>query len=310
VNTPRKNVIASVLAKLRNEATTQGLTFNQVLQFYAMERFLDRLSRSPHVDGVLLKGALLLKTVGIPNARPTMDIDLLRQGKANTESLTQLVRDCAAIKIDSDAVEFDPKSVRAEEIAKDATYQGTRVLIKGPMGNVRLNVQIDFGVGDVVVPGPRVIEYPTLLDAPAVRLRAYPVEAAIAEKFQAMVELDTANSRMKDFYDIWTYSRHLEFEGAMLARSIAATFEHRGTDVPTQPPIGLTSAYFEANEHVLQWRAFVRRIGERDLADAFPRVVGEIAAFVMPPATAAAHGQRFAHRWQAGGPWITNGAHP
>ena len=102
MNTPRKNVIASVLARLRNEATSQGLTFNQVLQFYAMERFLDRLSRSPHVDGVLLKGALLLKTVGIPNARPTMDIDLLRQGRADTESLTELVRDCAAVKIDSD----------------------------------------------------------------------------------------------------------------------------------------------------------------------------------------------------------------
>lgn len=151
MNSPRKNVIASVLARLRNEATTQGLTFNQVLQLYAMERFLDRLSRSPHVDGVLLKGALLLKTVGIPHARPTMDIDLLRQGKADTESLTKLVHDCAAIEIDSDGVTFDPASIRTEEIAKEETYRGTRVLVRGRMDNVRLNVQIDFGVGDVVV---------------------------------------------------------------------------------------------------------------------------------------------------------------
>jgi len=297
-------VVASVLARLRNKAASQGLTFNQVLQFYAMERFLDRLSRSPHVNGVLLKGALLLKTVGIPHARPTMDIDLLRQGKADAESLIELVRDCAAIKINSDAVDFDPASVKAEEITKDGTYQGTRVLIKGRMGNVRLNVQIDFGVGDVVLPGPRVIEYPTLLDAPAIRLRAYPVEAAVAEKFHAMVELDTANSRMKDFYDIWIYSRHLEFDGSTLARAIAATFKHRGTDLPAELPTGLSSAYFEAQEHVTQWRAFVRRIGEPDLADAFARLVGEIGAFLMPPTTAAVHGQRFARRWQVGGPWM------
>ena len=169
---------------------------------------------------------------------------------------------------------------------------------------MRLNVQIDFGVGDVVLPGPRVIEYPTLLDAPAIRLRAYPVEAAVAEKFHAMVELDTANSRMKDFYDIWIYSRHLEFDGSTLARAIAATFKHRGTDLPAELPTGLSPAYFEAQEHVTQWRAFVRRIGEPDLADAFARLVGEIGAFVMPPTTAAVHGQRFARRWQVGGPWM------
>lgn len=154
MTTPRKNVVASVLARPRNEAASQGAPFNQVLQFYAIERFLSRLSRSRHVDGVLLKGALLLKTVGIPRARPTMDIDLLRQGKADRKSLIALVQDCALIEDDSDGVIFDPSSIEAEEITKDAVYQGTRVQIAGHMDNVRLNVQIDFGVGDVVIPGP------------------------------------------------------------------------------------------------------------------------------------------------------------
>jgi len=303
MTTPRKNVVASVLARLRNEATGQGVPFNQVLQFYAMERFLSRLSRSPHVDGVLLKGALLLKTVGIPRARPTMDIDLLRQGKADRETLIAIVKDCALVEDETDGVTFDPSSIVAEEITKDAVYQGTRIQIAGRMGNVRLNVQIDFGVGDVVIPGPRLIEYPALLDQPAVKLRAYPAEAAIAEKLQAMVALDAANSRMKDFYDIWTFARNLDFDGATLAQSIVGTFKQRETTLPAELPTALTAAYFAADEHVRQWRAFARRIGETDIADAFEKVVAEIGGFVMPPTLAAARGQEFAARWPAGGPW-------
>jgi hypothetical protein len=303
MTTPRKNVVASVLARLRNEATSQGVPFNQVLQFYAMERFLSRLSRSPHVNGVLLKGALLLKTVGIPRARPTMDIDLLRQGKADRDSLVALVKDCALVEDETDGVTFDPSSIVAEEITKDAVYQGTRIQIAGRMDNVRLNVQIDFGVGDVVIPGPRLIEYPALLDQPAVKLRAYPVEAAVAEKFQAMVALDAANSRVKDFYDVWTFARNLDFDGATLAQSIAGTFKQRATALPTEPPTALTADYFGADEHVRQWRAFARRIGETDIADTFEMVVAEIAGFVMPPTLAAARGQKFAQRWPAGGRW-------
>jgi hypothetical protein len=236
-----KNIVASVLARLRNEANAQKVPFNQVLQLYAIERFLYRLSKSPHVDGVLLKGALLLKTVGIPRARPTMDIDLLRQGRADRASLIALVRDCALVQSDSDGVIFDPASIVAEEIKKDAEYLGTRIQIAGRMDNVRLRVQIDFGVGDVVTPGPRVIEYPASLQQPPFRLRAYPAEASVAEKFQAMVELDMANSRVKDFYDIWVYLRNLPFDGATLAKAIAATFERRATPVLTEPPTALTA---------------------------------------------------------------------
>ena len=259
------NLVASILAQLRNEADAQAVPFNQVLQFYAIERFLYRLSKSPHVDSVLLKGALLLKTVGIPRARPTLDIDFLRQGKADQESLIALVADCAAIDDVADGVTFDAKSIAAEDITKDVAYQGTRVRIAARMDNVRLRVQVDFGVGDVVVPGPRVIEYPTLLNQPPVSLRAYPVEAAIAEKFQAMVQLDTANSRMKDFYDIWTYSQNLTFIGATLAKSFRATFERRETPIPTEPPTAFTAAYFDAESHLRQWRAFIRRLGETEL---------------------------------------------
>ncbi len=298
-----KNLIASVLDRLRHEATGQGVPFNQVLQFYAIERFLYRLSKSPHIDSVLLKGALLLKTIGIPRARPTMDIDLLRQGKGDEASLVALVRDCALLDGAADGVTFDPDSIVAEEIAKDADYLGTRVHLAARMGNVRLKVQIDFCIGDVVVPGPRFIDYPAFLDQPALRLRAYPVEAAIAEKFQAMVELDMTNSRMKDFYDIWTCSRHLEFDGATLSSSIAATFERRATPLPVEPPPALTAAYFGADTHQRQWQAFVKRIGETDLSDRFADVMTEVSGFLLPPAIAAARQERFRKRWPAQGPW-------
>jgi len=212
----KKNIVASVLAKLRNHSKLTGSPFQQVLQLYAMERFLYRVSKSSHADSVVLKGALLLKTIGIPRARPTMDIDMLRRGKADQECLLALAKDCVALDVEMDGLTFLTDSVLAEVITKDSEYKGTRILMDARMDNVRLKIQIDFGVGDVMVPGPRLIEYPSLLDGDAIRLLAYPIQSAIAEKLQAMVALGSANSRMKDFYDVWICSKHLVFDADTL----------------------------------------------------------------------------------------------
>lgn len=184
-----KNVVASVLARLRNSSKSSGVPFQQVLQQYAMERFLYRVSKSQHAQSVILKGALLLKTIGIPNARPTMDIDMLRKGNADQASLVALVKDCATLEVEADGLTFPADTVVAEEITKDSEYKGTRILMDARMDNVRLRIQIDFGVGDVLVPGPRMIEYPVFLGTETIHLLAYPVESAIAEKLQAMVAL-------------------------------------------------------------------------------------------------------------------------
>lgn len=161
-----------------------------------------------------------------------------------------------------------------------------------------------FGVGDVVTPGPRLIDYPTFLNQPPVRLRAYPVEAAIAEKFQAMVALDFDNSRMKDFYDVWTCAKHLEFDGDTLAGSIAATFARRDTPLPRESPLALTRTFSQAEVHQVQWKAFVRKIGEPELADNFVDTVAEIDRFLMPPTVSAAHGSIFGKRRAPMGSWI------
>lgn len=299
-----KNVVASVLARLRNNSKSSGAPFQQVLQQYAIERFLYRISKSKHAQGVVLKGALLLKTIRIPSARPTMDIDLLRKGKADQASLIALVMDCATLDVGADGLTFLADSIVAEEITKDSEYKGTRILIDARMDNVRLKVQIDFGVGDVMVPGPRMIEYPAFLDSETIQLLAYPVESAIAEKLQAMVALGNANSRMKDFYDVWVCSKHLDFDGETLRKAIAATFENRETLVPAEEFEALTTDFVDG--HRVQWNAFVRKIGENELVDTFGRVVEELKIFAMPVLRSLARKEQFARRWKAGQGWAAS----
>ena len=261
-----KNVAASVLARLRNVSRSSGAPFQQVLQQYAIERFLYRISKSTHVQGVVLKGALLLKTIGIQGARPTMDIDMLRKGKADQASLVALVKDCATLEVEPDGLIYIADSAVAEEITKISEYKGTRIRMDARIDNVRLKIQIDFGVGDIMVPGPRMIEYPVFLDSDTIRLLAYPVESAIAEKLQAMVALGNANSRMKDFYDVWIYSNHLDFNTDTLLKAIDATFKNRETPVPAKEFEALSRRF--AEQHRVQWNAFVKKIGQHDLTDA------------------------------------------
>lgn len=296
-----KNVTASMLARLRNSSKSSGAPFQQVLQLYAIERFLYRISKSRHAQSVILKGALLLKTIGIPRARPTVDIDMLRKGKADQASLVALVKDCATLNVAADGLTFIADSVVAEEITKDSEYGGTRILIDARMDNVRLKVQIDFGVGDVMVPGPRMIEYPAFLGSDIIQLLAYPVESAIAEKLQAMVALGNANSRMKDFYDVWICSNHLDFNGDALLKAIDATFKNRETPVPTGEFEALTTAFVEG--HRVQWNAFVKKLGEDELTDAFDRIVNELTIFAMPVLGSLARGEKLTQQWKAGKGW-------
>lgn len=169
------------------------------------------------------------------------------------------------------------------------------------MDNVRLKVQIDFGVGDVMVPGPRMIEYPVLLGGDTIRLVAYPIESSIAEKLQAMVALGIANSRMKDFYDVWVCSKHLDFDAETLLKAIDATFRNRETPVPAEDVEAFAKAFVE--QHRVQWNAFAKKIGENELADGFGRVVEDIRIFAMPVFRSLARDERLTNSWRAGR-WI------
>jgi Nucleotidyl transferase AbiEii toxin, Type IV TA system len=245
----------------------------------------------------------MLRVWGVPRARPTMDIDLLRRGIADQAALVRLVEQCAAIDDPSDGVIFEPTTISAEPIREATEYVGTRIRLQARLDNVRQTVQIDFGLGDAVHPQPQAVNYPVLLTSPPVRLNAYPVEAAIAEKFQAMVHLDLQNSRMKDFYDIWILSRNLVFSGPALSEAIRSTFDRRQTSVPMEPPVALTTEFYSQPVHQRQWAAFVRRIGESALANEFPQVIADLTGFLMPAARAAATRAEYPVRWAPFGPW-------
>jgi hypothetical protein len=170
------------------------------------------------------------------------------------------------------------------------------------MDNVRLKIQIDFGVGDVMVPGPRMIEYPVFLGGDTISLLAYPIESSIAEKLQAMVALGNANSRMKDFYDVWICAKHLDFKADALLKAIDATFKNRETPVPADDVDALTPAFVE--KHRVQWNAFVRKIGESELIDAFGRIVADVKNFAMPALRSLSIGERLTKQWKAGRGWV------
>jgi predicted nucleotidyltransferase component of viral defense system len=172
------------------------------------------------------------------------------------------------------------------------------------MDNVRLKIQIDFGVGDVMVPGPRMIEYPVLLAGEPVHLLAYPIESSIAEKLQAMVALGSANSRMKDFYDVWICSKHLEFAEGTVLKAIDATFRNRDTLIPAEEIEAFTAAFVAA--HAVQWNAFATKLGEKDLVDAFGKVVEDLKTFAVPMFRTLARGESSMQRWRSGQGWIAD----
>jgi predicted nucleotidyltransferase component of viral defense system len=198
-----KNLIASVRDRLFSQAKRNGRPFNELLQYYAMERFLYRLAKSKCAAQFILKGALMLRVWQSPESRPTMDVDLLGVASNDEDEVTAQIREILSTEVEPDGLHFDAASIKAERITEDADYQGLRIRFRGTLGSARINMQLNIGFGDVVFPEAAFTKYPTILDFPAPQLRCYSRESAIAEKLEAMVKLGELNSRMKDFYDIW-----------------------------------------------------------------------------------------------------------
>ncbi|HHH89598.1 MAG TPA: nucleotidyl transferase AbiEii/AbiGii toxin family protein [Aliiroseovarius sp.] len=296
------NIAASVRQRLLNEARETNRPFNELLQYFAMERFLYRLSRSPHAGKFILKGALMLTAWQAPVTRPTMDIDLLGITDNSIDAIVAVMKDVCMQAVDPDGLVFDPDSVGAERIVEDADYAGVRVRFRGTLGTARIAMQIDIGFGDVIVPGPEMADYPTILDLPAPRLRGYSRESAVAEKFEAMVKLGLVNSRVKDFFDIWLLARQFDFEGRTMARAIGKTFSTRGTTIPAEP-VALTGDFAREPARQTRWQGFVRRNRLRDVPAGFADIVEAIETFLGPVTRALAAGGEFKGTWKAPGPW-------
>jgi predicted nucleotidyltransferase component of viral defense system len=279
------NIAASVRARLLNLARQTNQPFDVLLTRFVHERLLYRLSRSPHADRFVLKGAMLLTTWLPEAARGTRDLDLLGFGDASEQSILAIFREVLAIAAD-DGVVFDLEALGVGLIREELEYGGVRLRGIASLSGARIAIVVDIGFGDSVEPGLEAIDYPALLDLPAPRVRAYAPETVIAEKFQAMVALGRANSRMKDFYDIWILTKTFSFAPDRMARAIAATFARRQTAIPTVIPDALTPAFAEDPLKQRQWAAFIADIG--NAPEQLQLVISDLVAFLMSAAAAAA----------------------
>jgi len=210
------NIAASIRQKLLNKARIDNCPFNELVQFYAMERFLYRLSLSEYSDKFILKGALLFRVWSSDVYRPTKDIDMLGKTDNNESNISKIIKEVLSTQVVPDGMNYDIKSLTTENINEDADYEGIRVIFTGSLDTTRAYIQIDIGFGDIVYPKPEKTEMLCILDLPAPSLLCYSRESAIAEKFEAMIKLKKINSRMKDFYDIWLLSKQYSFESVKI----------------------------------------------------------------------------------------------
>lgn len=280
-----RDVGASVRARLLNLARQKGQALDLLLTRYAIERLLHRLSISPHRNRFVLKGAMLMTTWFDDPHRPTRDVDLLGYGDPAPEPMLATFREICAIALD-DGIAFDVEGLRVELIREELDYGGLRLRTTAQLSGARITVVIDIGFGDAIEPGLEEVELPVLLELPQPKLRVYARETVIAEKFQAMVALGLANSRMKDFYDVWVLRGAYEFDEDRLARAIAATFERRDTALPAEAPEALTTTFSSDLTKQRQWQAFVRDLGVD--VPGLDHVVSDLAAFLLPHAHRAA----------------------
>ncbi len=298
-----RNIPASVRQRLQTQARTRNEEFQLVLTRYAMERLLYRLTNSPHRDVFVLKGAMLFLLWTGQAHRPTKDLDLLASGEPSQDRFTSIFHDICKQSVEDDGLVFDPDTVNVERIKEDQEYEGWRILTVVTLERARIPLQIDIGFGDAITPAPATVEFPTLLEFPAPVLMAYSRETVVAEKYQAMVSLGIANSRMKDFYDLRVLARDFAFDGRMLSAAIQATFERRKTTLPADVPLALTPKFHDDATKKLQWQGFVKKSKLPATDMGLVEIAAAMREFLLPPTAALVAGVELVKSWQPGGPW-------
>jgi hypothetical protein len=299
-----KNIAASVRQRLQNLARQRKEDFQLVLNRFALERLLHRIDDSPHRDRFVVKGAMLFHLWTDQPYRPTRDIDFLAYGDHSVAHLEAVFREVCDRDVEDDGVVFGSDSVVGDVIKPDQEYQGVRIQLVAKLERARIPVQIDIGFGDAITPGPQRIAYPSMLGFPTPTVTTYPRETVVAEKFQALVMLGMANSRMKDFFDLWVLIENFDFDGELVARALKATFERRRTPIAEAIPVGLTAEFHDDGPKQKQWKAFISN-GGLAAAPRLPETTARLRTFLLPPAVAIRAGTPFRRRWIPPGPWQT-----
>ena len=299
------NTAASVRDRLLELARQRNEDFQLILTRYGLERLLYRLSQSDYHDRFILKGAMLFTLRGDQAHCQTRDVDFLGFGDSDEATLQETFRTLCTVPVEDDGLQFLADSVQVAQIRDASEYSGIRVTLLGNLAGARIPIQADIGFGDAVTPEPEQVEYPTLLEYPAPCLRAYPRETVVAEKYQALVNLGIANSRMKDFYDLWIMAHQFDFDGLTLSKAIRNTFARRQTTLQKQTPSGLSSTFYSDKQKNLQWNAFLRKgmLFSTSTPPSLEEVCELLETFLMPPTQALENNQSFTGEWQPGGPW-------
>jgi len=297
------NIAASVQQRLLNKSRDEGEDYQLLLTRFALERYLYRLGLSPHKEKFILKGAMLFPLWGGELHRPTRDLDLHGSGESGIAHLEAVFREICLAGGEDDGLKFLPETVRGQGIREDQEYDGVRIQLECRLVASRIHLQIDVGFGDAVVPEAIETRYPTLLDFSAPRIRVYPRELVVAEKYHALVVLGIANSRMKDFYDLSILAGKFSFDGRTLSRVIEATFKRRRTSVPAEIPMGLSGEFGDDSGKQTQWRAFLRKGRLADETLSLGKVVSSLREFLIPPSVAISRKEGFEFRWHPPGPW-------
>lgn len=296
MNTEKRNLPASIHQRLLNKSHETGRSFNELLQYYGIERLLYRISTSEHSRKFILKGALMFNVWGMAGLRPTRDIDLLGHTSNAIESVTKIFKDICRLDGEADGLEFD-ETLQSEHIKEDADYAGVRVTVIAYLGKTKFPLQIDIGFADIITPAPEPLNYPTLLGHPAPHLYGYPRETTLAEKVQAMTVLGMANSRMKDFYDVWQLIEQFEFDGKVVQAAIEKTFANRNTTLPQEDHIIFSNSFLE--NKTVQWNAFTRKL-KIENTTGMSEILNAIKAFLIPLLNASRQGIVFDKKWDKG----------
>jgi predicted nucleotidyltransferase component of viral defense system len=294
---PIKNIAASILARLRNQAEIAERPFAEILQYYAMERLLYRLSKTKYADKFILKGGLLFYVWDLPLRRPTKDIDFRGYGSNNRRDILKVFNTVIAESAPEDGIVFDPQSVSVDETQMDADYQGIRVKVNAFLERTRIPIQIDIGFSDELASKAESIQYPNILpDLKTTHMKGYPKESVVTEKFHAMVRHAALNSRMKDYYDLWLILKTFEFECRSLQKAMETTFKKRDTELPAERPVSLTVEFASVNQ--TRWINFLQKMKLENVeSDSLTDIIEKIWDFLQAPLQASIHKTKSKLKW-------------
>lgn len=285
----------SVKARLKNNAKESGILFQDALTIYCLERTIYRISVSRFIDNFALKGGIFLyaKFDG-EFSRATSDIDLLGLGIDNSvDKITEVFEEIFSVNA-QDAIDFDMDTLAIKRITEFKDYPGLNVSIIAKLDRTRVPVTIDIGFSDVVYPDKCLMEFPTILEMESPKVYAYSLATVVAEKFEAIVSLGYANSRFKDFYDIYFVSRAFRFNGDELKKAVQITFENRKTGF--DDIVAFDRDFCEDKVRHSRWKSFVKK----KLAMAkleFDETIQEVKNFLEPIVIAIKRDQSFSMIW-------------